>query len=293
MTMIQLDALLCSFYSEVRKKDGTPLKEHALRRLRSGLMKYLSSLLQCLVPITSGDLKLSNKVYNEMVSKQPAKPTEMLTRAHCSLLRGHKALSMDTPLSLLRKVWFELQLHFGVRRWTPREMWPEVFVFVNDDDDSEYVMLDGDQLAQSHLRFDIKEMLLQRRMYATGGPLCPVEALKLYLSKRERTPPSPGEKIPFLQKPNPAWTTGVLMPWYISAEISMSKNHNFIRELCDEVKLGTSYTNMSLCFGDTRQYTDCWPWPFPVEQSDRWQNQKHKPVILPLALLAIITDWLH
>ncbi|XP_076468989.1 uncharacterized protein LOC143299566 isoform X2 [Babylonia areolata] len=259
MTVKQLDQLLSSFYREVRKKDGTPLKEHALRRVRSGLMKYLSKLLHLQCPISALDFQLSSKVYTEMLSKMPSRATMMLTRADCSIIRGHPSMSVDSPMSLLKKVWFELQLHFGARRWSPREMWPEVFVFVSDDDDAEYVMLDSEQLAESHLKPEIKDMLSRRRMLATGTSLCPVEALKLYLSKRERVAARPSEKVPFLQKPNPLWTSKNSLAWYTNSEISLGKNHNFIRELCEDMKLEACYTNMSLCFGDPKQYSDCWP----------------------------------
>ena len=259
MTLTQLDTLLCSFYREVRKRDGRPLKEHALRRVRSGLMKYLSMQFKMRTHVLLQDMLESNKVYTEMLSKQPSKSTEMLSQADCTFLRGHKALGADNPLSLLRKVWFELQLHFGARRWSPREMWPEVFVFVSDEEDKEYVILDSDQIANSHLKSDIKGMLVRRRMEATGGPLCPVGALKLYLSKRALVPEKPSEKVPFLQKPNLLWTPGSQRVWYTAVEISLSKNHCFIRELCEEVGLDKVYTNMSLCLADSRQYADCWP----------------------------------
>lgn len=201
-------------------------------------------------------------MYTEMLSKQPARPTLMLTKADCTFLRGHNALGTDNPLSLLRKVWFELQIHFGARRFSPRDMWPEIFVFINDDDDSEYVMLDRDQVAAaSHLRFDVKHILVRRRMNATGGPFCPVNALRLYLSKRERTSSNPSDTVPFLQKPNPLWSQGsqLPVPWYTAMEISLCKNHGFIRELCEDVKLSKVYTNMSLCIGDVKQYAECWP----------------------------------
>lgn len=261
MTLKQLDALLCSFYREVCKRDGTPFKEHALKRVRSGLMKHLSTLYRVPTTLVLQEMLESNKVYTDMLSKQPSKPTEMLSPADCTFLRGHKALGMDNPLSLLRKVWFELQLHFGARSWSPREMWPEVFVFVivNDEEDQEYVILDKDQIAGSHLKSDIKGMLARRRMRATGGPLCPVGALRLYLSKRARLPTAPSERVPFMQKPNSVWKQCSRLAWYTSAEISLSKNHNLIRELCEEVQLNKVYTNMSLCQADSRQYADCWP----------------------------------
>ena len=259
MTLPQLDALLCSFYREVRKRDGTPLKEHALKRVRTGLMRYLSTMFKMRAYIVLQDMMESNKVYTEMLSKQPSKSTQMLSQADCTFLRGHKALGTDNPVSLLKKVWFELQLHFGARRWSPREMWPEVFVFITDDDEKEYVILDRDQIAKSHLKSDIKGMLVRRRMEAIGGPLCPVGALKLYLSKRVLVPDKPSEKVPFLQKPNLLWTQGSQRVWYTSTEVSLSKNHSFIRDLCEEVQLNKVYTNMSLCLADSRQYADCWP----------------------------------
>jgi hypothetical protein len=256
MSFQQLDTLLCVFYREVRSKSGTPLKEHALKRLRSALTKYLCALFQIVPGQLQPFLTKSGRVFQETIHQQPSKSTEMLSRADCTLIRAHPALATDNPLSLLRKIWFELQIHFGVRRWSPREMWPDIFVFATDGNGRQYVRLDRDKIVASDMKVEYKGMLARRRMFARGGPHCPVAALKQYLARRET---APGERMPFLQTPNAHWTPHNNKKWYTATELTLSKNHNFVRSLCIEVKLATPYTNMSLCFGDPDRYKDCWP----------------------------------
>ena len=260
MPLSQLDDLLCIFYKEVRTKHGYQYKEYALKCIRSGLTKYLSCLRNPGCDFrTLATLPKSQQAYVDVVSKQPSKVTEMLSVADCVYLRGHKLLCGGTPKSLLCKVWFELQLHFGMRGWSPREMWSDLFVF-KDIDGTQYVALDQDQVKLSKtIKAEMKCALLKRSMVGSDSSRCPVSALRFYLTKRVLTPNKLSKKVPFLQKPNHFWTPGSNVPWFTPFEISLGLNNSFMHDLCDTIRLDKSYTNMSMCMCDPSCYLNAWP----------------------------------
>lgn len=257
ITMAELDTLLRSFYPEARSKSQAPLKEHALKALKVGLGRYLSKVYGRTINMNDEMFTSSNKVLTTLIINSPSKTTQILTLEDCTLLRGHKLLVTDNPMGLLRKVWFELQLHFGVRTWSPREMWPEVFVFSTDPDGREYVHMNPLEIYKAGLKQDILSMVFSRKMYAKGGPLCPIETLKMYMSRRLESVSS--EKAPFLLNPNPHWHAQSVMVWYAESEISLNRVRNLMREISGEAHLSKVYTNMSLCFGEYTRYDKCWP----------------------------------
>ena len=170
MTPGQLDQMLCVFYQEVRTRSGAPMKEHALKRLRTCLMKYLQLIFPALMEVKLTEVfTRSSALFNELLQRQPAKSTEMLTPEDCCYLRGHPVLATDNPLSLLRKVRFELQLHFGARCFSPKEMCPELFMFVVGADGAEYVVVNKAVVSASNdIKVEVKGLLVRRRMKATG-----------------------------------------------------------------------------------------------------------------------------
>ncbi|XP_025093282.1 uncharacterized protein LOC112563530 isoform X3 [Pomacea canaliculata] len=256
MSLPELDDLLCLFYKQVRRKTGSALKEHGLRKLKNGLVKYFTMMLRRSVDLLDDSFLKSNQVFDEVLSKaQPTKGIVTISPTDCTFLRGHHVLAIDTPVSLLRKVWFELQLHFGARRWSPQEMDEDTFDFRFDDCGREYVCLKRAKMNKADLRPEVTSMILDRRMYARGGPYCPVAALRFYLSKRVHT----GESGGFLQMPNSQWRPGSSAPWYLTDKLSIAKARNFMRDLAVEVKLGKEYTNTSLILWDISIISDCWP----------------------------------
>ncbi|WAR23396.1 hypothetical protein MAR_037065 [Mya arenaria] len=103
---------------------------------------------------------------------------DVITRSDLECLYASKAFLIDTPTGLLNKVWFEVGLHFCDGRKSQRYLSPEVFLFVTDEEGCEYVTIRPEAYKAHGVN------LRSNQMYSTGGPLCPVESLKLYLSKR-------------------------------------------------------------------------------------------------------------
>ena len=97
-----------------------------------------------------------------------------------------QVLSNKTPTTLVRKVWFEIMLHFCRRgREGLRNLTSTSFILKKDDSDREYYTMACNEADKTHHGVDYRESLKDTRMYAMpGSELCPVQSLTLYLSKR-------------------------------------------------------------------------------------------------------------
>ena len=93
-------------------------------------------------------------------------------------------LSLDDPVSLQRKVFFEVVLHFGRRgREGLRTIRKEDIVFKVDEHGREYAMLGFNPLEKNHQGLSAREREHSQQMYGTGNKNCPLLSLKMYLGK--------------------------------------------------------------------------------------------------------------
>ncbi|EDO31918.1 predicted protein [Nematostella vectensis] len=120
MSLGQLDANLRRFYAEARKMNGEIYSKKTLLGFRHAIERHLNQ------PPLSRSLKLSTdprfKRSNEMLDAQlvqmkrngleNTKHKPAIEDKDLKKLKTSKALSPDTPSSLLRNVWFHVVLHF-------------------------------------------------------------------------------------------------------------------------------------------------------------------------------------
>lgn len=96
-------------------------------------------------------------------------------------------LSITNPTSLVRKVWFEITLHFFRRgREGLREFTSNLFHLHKDDTGREYFTMSYNEADITHHGVDSRESVKETQFYALPeSDLCPVKSLKLYfLAKR-------------------------------------------------------------------------------------------------------------
>ncbi|XP_064511303.1 uncharacterized protein LOC135414436 [Pseudopipra pipra] len=96
-------------------------------------------------------------------------------------------LGLHSPLALVNKVWFDLQLHFAKRgREILRDLAPDAFVVEKDKNGRRYAMFrypgKGKNGEDPHKMGKMYDM--------PGDPNCPVFSLELYLSKLPPEPPA-------------------------------------------------------------------------------------------------------
>ncbi|CAG5100312.1 Oidioi.mRNA.OKI2018_I69.XSR.g16944.t1.cds [Oikopleura dioica] len=179
----ELNNILAKFWSEVRKSNGDYYGRNSLFNLRAMINKHLKGKPYC-VPFdivtderfrTSNErlekqLKLLKGIGRTITHKQPISIGD-LRRMYDSGVLG-----TSNPLSLLRKVWFEITLHFCHKGSESQEkLLKSSFEIYRDASGRAYV-----SRGRPHQnRGEIDDV----RMYETGGDLCPVKSYQLYLMK--------------------------------------------------------------------------------------------------------------
>ncbi|KAK0140021.1 MAGUK p55 subfamily member 7 [Merluccius polli] len=109
-----------------------------------------------------------------------------LTSTDLRLIRGSEALSLNTPSSLVKKVWFDIQLHLARRgREGTRELSRSSFIIHKYDDGMEYVCLSYNPKNKNHKNATDpdKENLCGFMFADPGNPVCPVASFRKYISK--------------------------------------------------------------------------------------------------------------
>lgn len=113
-------------------------------------------------------------------------------------IKNSPALSPFTPIGLVRKVWFDIQLCFT---WRGREgnhkLSKESFVLRQDENGLEYLTLAHNPETKNHKdpTASDRENLWGFMFECPGDPLCPVESFKKFLSKCPVNAGGPGASL--------------------------------------------------------------------------------------------------
>lgn len=131
-------------------------------------------------------------------------------------------LSMENPVALLYKTFFEVSLHFGRRgREGLRELTKSDIIFKKDVDGVEYATLNFNPHEKNHPGKTHHEAQHVQKMYATGGKDCPVASLKIYMGKLHPDCES------LFQKPHGEEYKKSNV-WYCKAAVGVNQLGNFI-----------------------------------------------------------------
>ena len=147
-------------------------------------------------------------------------------------------LSNSPPQTLQNKVFFEMMLHFGrCGREGLRSLTKDNIMFRLDDNSCEYATIRHNELDKTRQVVQPKEMEKKQVMYAqTDDPECPVQSLKLYLSKLH-------PQCPFLfQKPK-SGRVNELDVWYQNRVLGIHKIDNMMKDISKSAGLSQLFTN--------------------------------------------------
>ncbi len=186
-----------------------------------------------------GVLKLQKRAGKDHTkSHQPISESDM----HKLMMKEDGVFSRDDPQELQDLVWFSLQFYLCRRGCEGvRELRKDSFKFIPaHDNQPEYVTLNYNEASKNHpggLEYTNDP---QRRMHATGGPLCPVEALRVYLRKLH-----PGCDALY-QRVNPKGKVTGSGSWYLPAPLGVKKLQNMMSRLSEKANLSQKYTNHCL-----------------------------------------------
>ncbi|KAM6417645.1 activating transcription factor 7-interacting protein 1 isoform 4-T4 [Pluvialis apricaria] len=191
----ELNEILREFYYTVRNHDGNTYSVASYKSMRAGLNRHLKmppyNRQICLMK--DKEFASANMVFVsvlKMLRMQGKDETHHHPPIAAEDLRKIKqsgVLGLHSPLALVNKVWFDLQLHFAKRgREILRDLAPDAFVVEKDKNGRRYAMFrypgKGKNGEDPHKMGKMYDM--------PGDPNCPVFSLELYLSKLPPEPPA-------------------------------------------------------------------------------------------------------
>ncbi|KAK0138061.1 hypothetical protein N1851_025724 [Merluccius polli] len=168
-------------------KEGGEYSVASLRSLRASINRHLSDLNI----ISDPEFKTSNAVFKAILKRyiKSGKDTSFhhprITELDLQIIRCSSALSPDTPVGLVRKVWFDIQLCFARRgRERSRELTMTSFIIQRDEHGVEYSLAHNPQTKNHKDPNEPHKDNLRGFMFARpGDPLCPVKSFKKNISK--------------------------------------------------------------------------------------------------------------
>ncbi|XP_064558310.1 activating transcription factor 7-interacting protein 1 isoform X1 [Zonotrichia leucophrys gambelii] len=191
----ELNDILREFYYTIRNHDGNTYSVASYKSMRAGLNRHLKmppyNRQICLMK--DKEFASANMVFVsvlKMLRMQGKDETHHHPPIAAEDLRKIKqsgVLGLHSPLALVNKVWFDLQLHFAKRgREILRDLAPDAFVVKMDKNGRRYAMFrypgKGKNGEDPHKMGKMYDM--------PGDPNCPVFSLELYLSKLPPEPPA-------------------------------------------------------------------------------------------------------
>lgn len=238
-----LSSRLRQFYGEVRKRDGTPYSKNALAGLRSAIHRHITGApWHRKINIMQGaDFKAANNVLLGVLKEQKrngldqTKSFKPITQPDMQKLMESEVFGDSSPQSLQDLVWFSIQFYLCRRGYEgSRQLQKTSFQF-HEGDDGEFCTLKYHEASKNHPGGFRDTNDPQRRLHATGGPLCPVAALKLYISKLHDGCQS------FYQRPNPNYSEDG--SWYLPFPLGIRRLQNMMSRLSQNAGLSCRYTN--------------------------------------------------
>ncbi|KAK0133506.1 hypothetical protein N1851_030966 [Merluccius polli] len=231
-TAATLNDVLRLFYASVQStKEGREYSVASLRSLRAGINRHLSDVNIINDPV----FKTSNAVFKAILKcyiksgKDTSVHHPRITESDLQIIRCSSVLSPDTPVGLVRKVWFDIQLCFARRgREGSRELTMTSFVIQRDEHGVEYVSLAHNPQTKNH-----KDPNEPHKENLRGDPLCPVKSFKKYISKCKVV----------VSPPEALHHCGI---WYSREPMGVHYLGNMLKTISEEVGLSRVYTNHSL-----------------------------------------------
>lgn len=271
----ELNTILAKFWSEVRKSNGDYYGRNSLFNLRAMINKHLKGKPYC-VPYDivtderfrssnerlEKQLKLLKGIGRTITHKQP------ISIADLRRMYDSGVLGTSNPLSLLRKVWFEITLHFCHKGSESQEkLLKTSFEIYRDASGRAYVSRGRPHQSRNGEIDDV-------RMYETGGDLCPVKSYQLYLMKLHPLQPR------LFQQPRRKATPDSPM-WYGKAPIGEKALQQMMANISAAAKLSKRYTNHCVRttaleqFSTSRRVRPAQPTVAPTATSTPLSSPKH------------------
>lgn len=247
-----LAEVLRTFYASARTQDGKVYSKSAMVNLRAGINRYLvSPPLNRDINLVSNDAFFeANKVFSGVFRElcpQDAEHHQSLFLNDVVQMYESGILSTNNPLSLQRKVFFEINLHFPCihGREALRELQSDSFLIKTDRTGRRYLALVED-CSKQHQGGASKENL--NIMYEwRGHRLCPLASFELYLSKL-----NPAIKALFQTPDIRRFNT---RGWYMAKPVGKNALAEYMKHISIDAKLSLPYTNYAMKYTSVAVYS--------------------------------------
>ncbi|XP_056593567.1 zinc finger MYM-type protein 4-like isoform X1 [Triplophysa dalaica] len=246
----ELTPVLREFYGSIRTSKGELYGISSYVGLRAGLNRFFND-----PPLSRGwnlmqdpEFRPANNVFKGIVKQTRRSGRDVTTHyppispEDLDILKHSSALDPGNPRGLLNKVWFDIQLHFGLRgKEGNRHLRPDWLTLKNDQNGLKYfTMVLQEVFRESNNPIKRDKDKKGVAMYEEpGNPLCPVASLEKYLSKIPQD-----AKALYLQPKR----THVFNDefWYTALPLGINNLSQMLPKICKEAGTLTTYTNHSL-----------------------------------------------
>ena len=249
----ELNKLLSKFYVEVRQEKGEQYSKSGLRGLRYGIERYLKEHVPSFKNVIISrhpSFVESNKVLNVVLKtlKRNSKSVvhrPIISKADLLKLGTSGVLSSQSPLKLVRAVWFYVSMYLCPRGCDgQRQLTTSSFEIIDDGDGRKYAKMSHQEATKNRQGGEIERSFEQEaKMYSVDSILPggedPVGLLELYLSKV-----NPKCKA-FFQKPINCFTFDDNI-WFEKRPIQINSLANMMKEISKAASLSEIYTNFSV-----------------------------------------------
>lgn len=252
----ELTPVLREYYGSIRTSKGELYGISSYVGLRAGLNRFMNDppIGRAWNLMQDPEFRPANNVFKGIV-KQIRRSGRNITTHYPpispedqEILKHSPALDPGNPRGLLNKVWFDIQLHFGLRgKEGNRHLQPDSFMLKRDENGLKCFTMTFTVISKNTLEKDKKKR--GSAMYEDpGNPLCPVASLEKYLSKIP-----PAAKALYLQPKR------YVVPndfWYTAVPLGVNYLSQMLPKICKEAGTQSIYTNHSLRVTAIRKLSD-------------------------------------
>ncbi|XP_056105824.1 zinc finger MYM-type protein 2 isoform X2 [Rhinichthys klamathensis goyatoka] len=275
----ELNPVLREFYGSIRTSKGELYGISSYVGLRAGLNRFINEppINRAWNLMQDTEFRSANNVFKGVV-KQMRRSGRDIT-AHYPpispedkhMLKHSAALDPGNPKGLLNKVWYDIQLHFGLRgKEGNRHLQPDAFALNRDQNGFKYFTMTLNEDTKNPQERDKKK---RKAMFEEpGNPLCPVASLEKYLSK------IPADAKALYLQPKRMYVISDEI-WYTAVPLGVNYLSQMLPKICKEAGTRTTYTNHSLRvtsiqrLTETREIMAVCLHSVPVEINTQWQQE--------------------
>ncbi|XP_066935958.1 zinc finger MYM-type protein 3-like [Clytia hemisphaerica] len=250
----ELDAVLCQFYGEVRKRDGDDYEPDSLRVMQAGLHRYL---VENNYPKSIMDETVFNKSIKTLegkarllrqngMGKRP-NASQAITRDEEDELWRSGKLGISNPVSLLHTIWFLNIQHFGQRGQQEHASLNIENFQTKTDEESGLVYIEYFEpptKTRQHGLHPNPRVTNPKMFEIPDNERCPVRIFNFYASKHPSNLQNTGR---FYLSPKSVYSKDVDEPWFKSVAVGKNKIATFMKEIISgtNIEKGKKITNHS------------------------------------------------